>query len=282
VREVSARVLGVALALGVSLVAATPAAACGELHHARASGHAAAGRAPLVIGDSTLIFAAPVLGSIGLEADARGCRQFSEGVAMLAARRRAGRLPGVAVMALGANGPIGTSALEAALRVTGRERVLALVTPRNLGSSAGAMRVAAARHPHRVLLVDWARTSAGHGGWFAGDGLHVTNAGARIYARFIRRAVAPFAFPPVRRLGLPRTTRGARACDTVRASGRRLRVFVVRGAVACGVARRTARRPLLHPSPGWNCFDWRHTGAGPWRSVLKRPRRPDVVATTAT
>ena len=35
------------------------------------------GRPPLIIGDSTMIFAAPVLGGLGFEADAHGCRQFS-------------------------------------------------------------------------------------------------------------------------------------------------------------------------------------------------------------
>lgn len=269
-------------AVVVLVVGAPVASACNAGRHASASRHArAAGRAPIVIGDSTMIFAAPVLGRLGLEADARGCRQFAQGVAMLAARRRAGTLPGVAVLALGANGTISGGSVAAALGAVGRETTLALVTPRNLAASARAMRRAALRRPDRVLLVDWARFSAGHGVWFAGDGLHVTYAGARVYARFIRRAVAPFAFPPVQRLRLPRTARGLPECGVVRAFGRRLRVHVLRGAdrVSCRQARALARRPPLHPPAGWRSYDWRRTGAGPWAWVLARRDRSAVVAT---
>ncbi len=107
-----------------------------------------------------MIFAAPVLGGLGFEADARGCRQFSAGVTMIAARRHAGTLPRIAILALGANGPIPASGVRAALRAVGRRRILGLVTPRNSGSSQSQMRRAAGAHPNRVLLIDWARYSA--------------------------------------------------------------------------------------------------------------------------
>ena len=61
------------------------------------------------------------------------------------------------------------------------------------------MRRAAGAHPNRVLLIDWARFSAGHGSWFGGDGLHVNQTGARAFARLIRRRVAPLVSPPVKR-----------------------------------------------------------------------------------
>jgi hypothetical protein len=275
------RFLGTLAGLALPLAAAAPAAACGGPHRQAARGHAPGGRAPLVLGDSTLILAAPALGRLGLEADAQGCRNFAQGTAILAARRRAGRLPGISVLALGANAPLGTEHIEAALGVLGRDRILGVVTPRNNGEGARAMRLAAGRHPDRVLLLDWARVSAGHGEWFAGDGLHVTWAGARIFARFLRRRVAPFAFPPVRRLRLPRTTRGIHGCATVRAFGRRLRVYVLRGAVPCDRARTVARRAPLHPPAGWRSFDWRRTGAGPWSWVVKRRAGHEIVATIA-
>jgi hypothetical protein len=281
VRAVSRRVLGALAGLALPLAATAPADACGGPHRQAARGHAGAGGAPLVLGDSTLILAAPALGRLGLEADAQGCRNFAQGTAILAARRRAGRLPGVSVLALGANAPLGTGHIEAALRVVGRDRILAVVTARNNRTGARAMRLEARRHPDRVLLLDWASASAGHGAWFAGDGLHVTRGGARIFARFLRRGVAAFAFPPVRRLRLPRTRRGTHGCGAVRAFGRRLRVYVLRGAVRCGRARALARRAPLRPPAGWRSFDWRRTGAGPWSWVVKRRAGPEIVATIA-
>ena len=159
-------------AIGAGLIAPGSANACGALKHAHAVHHARGhARAPLVIGDSTMIFAAPVLGHLGLEADAHGCRQFGQGVGILAARRHAHTLPPISVLALGANGSIGGQQIGAALRVIGPRRVLGLVTPRNSASSAGQMRRAARRHPDHVLLIDWAAFSVGHGAWFADDRL---------------------------------------------------------------------------------------------------------------
>jgi hypothetical protein len=238
------------------------------------------GRAPLVIGDSTMIFAAPVLGRLGLEADAKGCRGFAEGVRILAARRHAGTLPRVAVLALGANGSTDAARIAAALRVMGRDRILGLVTPRNTASGAAAMRAAAARHPDRVLLIDWVRFSAGHDGWFGEDRLHVGQPGADAYARLIRRRVAPVAFPPVGALRVPRSARGVPRCGTVHRGGRALRVLVARGKarITCRRARALARRPPLRPIAGWRVYVWRGTRAGPWTWVLARRDRRVLVA----
>jgi hypothetical protein len=244
----------------------------------------ARGRPPLIIGDSTMIFAAPFLGGLGFEADAHGCRQFSTGVAMLAARRHAGTLPRIAILALGANGPIPASGIRAALRAVGRRRILGLVTPRNLTSSQTQMRRAAGRHPERVLLIDWTRFSAGHGSWFGGDGLHVNQTGARAFARLVRRRVAPLVSPPVKALRMPRTLAGRRGCATVRRVGRTWRVFVTRGArlITCARARTLARRPPLRTTAGWVAYDWSRTGDGPWRTVWARDDRKVVIGLTAT
>jgi hypothetical protein len=272
--------LGALLALLGGAAPATTAQACDAGRHVSASrGAGAHGRAPLVLGDSTMIFAAPVLGALGLEADARGCRGFADGVRIIAERRHAGTLPHVVVLALGANGGADAERIRQALAVTGRGRVLALVTPRKTPGATVAMRAAAARYPDRVLLIDWVNHSAGHGGWFAGDGLHVGQEGARAYARLIRRRVEPFAFPPAGRLALPSRAAGSRACGTVRRSGRALRVYVTRGEdrIACRRAQDLVRRPPLHPIAGWRVHDWRATGDGPWDWVLVRRDRRVVV-----
>jgi hypothetical protein len=275
--------LAIALTLG-ALVAPSAAKACGAARHAAAARptHRTA-RPPLIIGDSTMIFAAPVLGRLGLEANAKGCRQFGEGVAMLGARRHARTLPSIAILALGANGPIGGGQIAAALRIMGAHRILGLVTPRRSGGSDAQMRRAARRHRDRVLLIDWVSFSASHGGWFAGDGLHVNQGGATAFARLVRRSVAPFAFPPVRSLHMPRAASGTKRCGVVHRFGHPLRVYVVRGRtrVVCARARALVRRPPLRSIPNWQRYDWRRARDGPWSWVYARDDRRVVIGAIA-
>ena len=275
--------LGVLAALATLLACASSAYACDEAAHAQAAhGGAAGGTAPLVIGDSTMIFATPVLGGLGLEADAHGCRPFGEGVRMLAARKADGTLPRVAVLALGANGGASASSIRAALGIMGRDRVLGLVTPRNLAGAASAMRAAAARYPGRVRLIDWVAFSAGHDGWFAGDGLHVTHEGASAYAHLIKDAVAPLAFPPVGDLRMPDSAARTARCGAVERGGRRYRVYVTlrKERIHCSRARELARASGLRVA-GWRVYDWRATGDGPWAWVLARDDREVVVGLVA-
>ena len=264
--------------------AAANARACGAAKQAAAAGPRHRGaRAPLILGDSTMIFAAPVLGRLGIEANAKGCRQFAEGISILAARRHAHGLPPIAILALGANGPISGGQIAAALRVTGPHRILGLVTPRRSGVSEARMRRAARSHPDRVLLIDWVAFSSGHGGWFGGDGLHVNQAGADGFARLVRRSIAPFAFPPVRTLQMPGRALGSKRCGVVHRFGHPLRVYVIRGRarVLCARARALVRRPPLRPIRNWQRYDWRRTHAGPWAWVYRRRDHHAVVAAIA-
>ncbi|MGH8571603.1 MAG: hypothetical protein ACREX8_03375, partial [Gammaproteobacteria bacterium] len=66
----------------------------------------------------------------GFEIDTRGCRQMGEGLRVIRARRRSGRLPPFVVIALRTNLNITPAEIRAALRILGRRRVLGLVTPR--------------------------------------------------------------------------------------------------------------------------------------------------------
>lgn len=150
-------------------------------------------RPPLVLGDSTLIFAAPRLARRGLDADAQGCRQFGQGMLLLRARKRARTLPRVVVMTLGANASVSERELGWAWHLVGPHRKLVLVTPLETGgvesSDAANERREARRRPRRIVLLDWVRYSRGHPGWFASDGLHLTFTGAEAQARFIARGV---------------------------------------------------------------------------------------------
>ena len=154
-----------------------------------------------------MIFAAPYLSRRGFEADAKGCRQFGEGVGMLAVRKRRHSLPRVAILALGANGPIGRGTMARALHVMGRHRVLALVTARRSPISDREMHRAARLHPDRVLLIDWVAYSAGHGSWFGAftDGRLVAQLGICSAGRGIARYQSVETHPAARGQGLAGT-----------------------------------------------------------------------------
>src|SRR4051812_6072242 len=124
------------------LVWAAPAVAIGPCeaqaqlppaHHKRGTG-----RAPLAIGDSVMLGAAPALAQAGFRVDARGCRQMDAGLDILAARKRRHRLAQTVVIALGTNWVITRANLARAFRIVGLKRRLILVTPREVGGGGGA------------------------------------------------------------------------------------------------------------------------------------------------
>ena len=155
-------------------------------------------RAPLVIGDSILLGAIPEVNRQGFEVNTRGCRGWDEGVSLLRARRHAGTLPRLVVVMLGTNYSIRVGDVQRALRITGRRRVLAILTPREAGTGLGgqdarSVRAAARRWPGRVKALDWTRFTRKRGNWFGPDNIHLTDAGAVGLARYLRRRAAPFA-----------------------------------------------------------------------------------------
>lgn len=278
------RALATSALLPVLLAAqAPPAVACSAGERAAAAKRGQrAGPPPWVIGDSTAIFAAPVLGRLGIEADAHGCRWFAQGTAMVA--RRGSRAPTAVVLALGANGGATRRDVWRARRVVGKHRFLFLVTPRNYPSARAVYLAAARRQPDRVAVVDWTAHSAGHGEWFGGDGLHVTPTGARHWAGLIRDELDPFFGPPRRgrALGVPekRDAGNVTPCGTTRAYGRRTDVFITRapGWFSCRLARRAMARPRLREPRDWRFYDWRTVGKGPWTDVVARVDRSIVLA----
>ena len=180
---------GVLLSVNVS-----PApAACGGVERARAQKKVnPGGRAPLAIGDSVMLLAIPNLARIGYKVNAQGCRQWGQGEQVLRHYRRAGKLPHLVVMGLGADGSITARNVRHTLHILGPKRVLGLVVPRELGGGtshdADVVRHAARTHRRRILLLDWVRESRGRGGWFQPDGIHLTYSGASAYTRLIGRA----------------------------------------------------------------------------------------------
>lgn len=153
----------------------------------------------LAIGDSTMLLALPYLAEDGFSANAHGCRQYPEALELLEALRHAHELPRVVVIALGANGEITEGDVRTALQILGHNRLLVLVTPRQLGGSSGSnaslVRAETRRYPKRVRVLDWVAYSAEHPEWFQPDGLHLTISGSRALATLIDRA-QPLAAPP--------------------------------------------------------------------------------------
>jgi len=180
---------------GLALAAAAPAQAgvCSfPVQRAKAE-HVKRGEIPpLAIGDSTMIYAVPALGRLGVQADAKLCRHVKGGLHIIRVLKRQRRLPDFVVLALGASDPLTEDEVDRALALIGPDRVLGLVTHRFFLGQPGAdtelIRRVAAKHPNRIKLIDWVRRAAPHPGWFTYDGLHPNLTGAKEYARFIARA----------------------------------------------------------------------------------------------
>src|SRR5215211_3380961 len=177
--------VGAILALAVACVP-TATAACGGVEKARPK-HKVAPRPPLAIGDSSMLLALPALARVGYKVNARGCRQFAEGLRVLRDARRRHELPHLVVLALGADASVTAGEIQQAKKILGPKRKLGLVTPRESGggesNDAKVIRNAGQRDPRRVKVLDWVHYSAGHSSWFQPDGLHLTFSGAKAFAR---------------------------------------------------------------------------------------------------
>jgi hypothetical protein len=189
------RCLASIVAVAAVLVAAAPIAeaACGGVVAAGSKRNLAKGPEPLAIGDSVMLLAVDKLARAGFNTNAQGCRQWYQGHAMLRRKKRQGRLPRLVVIALGTNWVITREDIGRTRRLLGPKRVLAIVTPRESGGGSGSdakhIRAAGRAHPRRIKVIDWVRFSRGHGGWFGGDGIHLTYTGVENYVRCIRRSL---------------------------------------------------------------------------------------------
>ena len=180
-----------ALPLIVVLLGAPAAqAGCGGVEKATPK-RKVASRPPLAIGDSSMLLALPALARVGYKVNARGCRQFSEGLRVLRDARRHHRLPRLAVLALGADASVSAGQIARASKIVGPKRKLGLVTPRELGGGeskdAQVIRNAGQRDPVHIKVLDWVHYSAGHSSWFQPDGLHLTFSGAKAFARLLKK-----------------------------------------------------------------------------------------------
>jgi hypothetical protein len=145
--------------------------------------------APFVVGDSVTVPAGDYLGEMGFRVNAVACRTFAQGLEVMSATR----LPDLVVVALGSNAAVSGEELDYALELVGPFARLMLVLPKELGGGPDPdgriMRAFESAHPDQVTTIDWPAYSAGHGDWFAPDGLHLTTDGAHGFAQMIGEAV---------------------------------------------------------------------------------------------
>jgi hypothetical protein len=202
-RTTATLIAAIALTAALALPAAA-AAQCGGVEKAHPK-RKVAKRPPLAIGDSVMLLALPNLAKKGYNVNARGCRQFAEGLDLIREKRRRRTLPHLVVMALGADAGIAFRQVRMALEIMGRGRILGLVVPLETGGGeshdATVVRNAGKEFPRRVMVLDWPKFSRGHRGWFQPDHLHLTYSGAAAYARLMGRLI-PFARPPRVRGGI--------------------------------------------------------------------------------
>ncbi|CAB4941765.1 unannotated protein [freshwater metagenome] len=186
-----------ALALSALLcltLAAAAQARCGQKRSAKPVRASSATPPTLVIGDSVLYDAVPLLARRGYEANGMICRRMEQGLAILRNRARLKRLPRKVILELGANGPVTTAHILEALTLLGPRRKLLLLTPTDTsvepgmlpGADATVMQSAMLTWPGHVKVLDWASLTKAHPEWMARDGVHLAGpAGVQGLVNFI-------------------------------------------------------------------------------------------------
>jgi len=212
-RDAASAALLAAAILAVALLSAPRSGAAGEpafnckgVHTGKAQiDPNPKGRAPVAIGDSTMILPIPNLGSVGFSVNARGCRGFKESINIARRMKAKGRLPHLVMINAYGNGGVNPGLISEALGVLGKKRVLGLVTAYNADTGeppapdTDVLFKAAKRYPHRILVLDWVKYSLPHhaaeptpGAWFLPDLFHPNFTGADAFAQFLAGAL-PFA-----------------------------------------------------------------------------------------
>jgi hypothetical protein len=171
------------------------------------------GRAPIAIGDSTMLLPIPNLNAVGYSVNARGCRGFREAVNIARKLKAKHHLPHLVLTNAYGNGGVNPTLIQDALDVLGKKRVLGLITEYNADTGhppapdTDMLFKAAKQYPHRIFVLDWVTYSRSHhaaepkpGAWFLPDLYHPNYTGADAYAQFLATAL-PLAtnghFPPL-------------------------------------------------------------------------------------
>lgn len=206
----SAGLLLAALVLAGSLLSAPAGHAAGEPEYGCKKVHRGKakidpnpkGRAPVAIGDSTMILPISNLNEVGYSVNSRGCRGFKEAINIARKLRAKHHLPHLVLTNAYGNGGVNPGLISEALGVLGKKRVLGLITAYDADTGeppapdTDVLFTAARQYPHRIFVIDWVKYSRSHhaaeptpGAWFLPDLFHPNFTGAEAYAQFLSGAL---------------------------------------------------------------------------------------------
>jgi hypothetical protein len=193
--------------------AGEPDYGCKQIHRGKAQVDPnPKGRAPVAIGDSTMILPISNLDAVGYSVNARGCRGFKESINIARKLKAKRHLPHLVLINAYGNGGVNPGLISEALDVLGRRRVLGLITSYNADTGkppapdTDVLFKAERQYRHRIFVLDWVKYSRSHhsaeptpGAWFLPDLYHPNYTGAEAFAQFLATAL-PLAidghFPP--------------------------------------------------------------------------------------
>jgi hypothetical protein len=217
VRQGTAALAALCLLAGFAAAAhgsGEPDFGCKKIHRGKAEADPnRKGRAPVALGDSTMLLPIPNLSAVGYSVNARGCRGFREAVNIARKLKAKHHLPHLVLINAYGNGGVNPGLISEALGVLGRNRVLGLVTEYDADTGkppapdTDVLFKAARQYPRRIFVLDWVKYSRSHhvaepdpDAWFLPDLYHPNYTGADAYAQFLTAAL-PLArqgrFPPL-------------------------------------------------------------------------------------
>jgi peptidoglycan/LPS O-acetylase OafA/YrhL len=144
------------------------------------------------VGDSVMLASAPELSEAlpGIDIDAEVSRGLEAGVTV-AAEKVQQNSPRALVLGLGTNGPIDTHDLDR-LREAAPNALIIVINAHAERDWISGVNTELAQYAaaHRgVVLADWDSAIAAHPDFLAGDGIHPSPSGAKIYASVIQQAM---------------------------------------------------------------------------------------------
>ena len=148
-----------------------------------------------VIGDSVILDAVPYLKkrSPGIVVNGKIGRQMRQAPKVLKQLRIRNQVKQTVVIELGTNGPFSEKNLFTLLQSFNENQSIFLINtrvPRPWQGTVNNMLLKAANRFENVAMIDWYAKSKGKSGYFAKDGVHLTQTGAKNYAKMIVNAVA--------------------------------------------------------------------------------------------
>ncbi|MBY0087434.1 acyltransferase family protein [Brevibacillus brevis] len=154
------------------------------------------GQRVTAIGDSVMLDVAPYLKNLlpGITINGKVGRQLSEAQDVVDQLKTNGKLGDVVIIELGTNGPFSEKTLVNLLNSLKDVRQIVLVNtrvPRPWEQVVNSALEEAANQFSNVTLVDWYAASANKDSYFARDGVHLVEEGAKVYASLMVEAIKP-------------------------------------------------------------------------------------------